>query len=309
MQPVISVIIPTLNAERTLGALLLSLQKQSAKTEQIVIDSESEDRTLEIAQQHGARTILIRRQDFDHGATRNRAAAAALGDILIFMTQDALPVDNRLIEALTASLNESDTAASYGRQIPYDNAPPTEKFARFFNYPLHQMKKSAASIPSMGIKTFFFSNVCSAIRKEVFWELKGFPEHVIMNEDLLFAAKAIHNGYGISYVPQAMVFHSHEYGLSGQFKRYFDIGVCFRDNDAVLNGAAVGNEGIKFVLEEFHYLLNQKAFLWFPYVILELMCRYGGFNCGKRYMQLPDYLVRRMSLHRNYWRLQTPLSR
>ncbi|HEX2966725.1 MAG TPA: hypothetical protein VHO84_13120, partial [Syntrophorhabdaceae bacterium] len=179
----------------------------------------------------------------------------------------------------------------------------------FFNYPVQQVKKSASRMPDMGIKTFFFSNVCSAIRKDVFQNMKGFPEGVIMNEDLLFAAKVIRDGQSIAYVPEAQVLHSHNYGFFRQFRRYFDIGVCFRDNKEALDGVTVGNEGMKFVIEEFRYLCTQRHFGWLPYSALELMCRYGGFVCGKSYTIFPAVVKKQMSLHRNYWDCRTSASR
>ncbi len=81
----------------------------------------------------------------------------------------------------------------------------------------------------MGIKTFFFSNVFSAIRRKEFEEIGGFPENVIMFEDMLFAAKLIERGYKIAYVPEAKVIHSHDYSLVQQFRRYYQAGVSFKE--------------------------------------------------------------------------------
>ena len=95
--------------------------------------------------------------------------------------------------------------ASFGRQIPRPDASPTENFTRLFNYPETPMIKGIEDLPRLGIKTFFFSNVCSAIKTKEFKELGGFPENIIMFEDLIFAAKAILKGYKIAYVPEAKV--------------------------------------------------------------------------------------------------------
>lgn len=88
----ISVIIPTLNCENVIGLLLEKLWNQTIKPlEVIVIDSESDDNTREIARKAGANVIEIKRKDFNHGGTRNLAAEHSAGDILVFLTQDALP--------------------------------------------------------------------------------------------------------------------------------------------------------------------------------------------------------------------------
>jgi len=67
--------------------------------------------------------------------------------------------------------------------------------------------------PEIGIKIFFFSNACSTIKVKEFKELGSFFENIIMLEDLIFAAKAILNGYKIAYVPEAKVWHSHNFSL------------------------------------------------------------------------------------------------
>jgi rhamnosyltransferase len=299
--PLVSVIIPTLNGAKSIGGLLEALKGQSVFNEQIVIDSASTDDTVAIAQSWGAKTISIRREDFDHGATRNRAVIEATGDTLVFMTQDALPLNRSVIEGLVGALEAPLVAASYARQVPWPDASPPERFARTFNYPDVSLKKSEESIPELGVKTFFFSNVCSSIRRDVFNSLGGFPEGVIMDEDLLFSARAILKGYSIAYVSEAEVFHSHRYTWSQQFKRHFDIGVFFRDHAWLLEYSKINDEGIKFVKEELRFLHRTGSYLWIPYVLGELLCRYGGYKLGSSNLLMPLIFKRAASLHRGYW--------
>ena len=94
-----SIIIPTYNAESYLPPLLDALKEQSVSDfELIVIDSSSADKTVEIARGHTDNVIVIPQSEFDHGGTRAKAALAANGDILLFMTQDALPYDDHTVE-------------------------------------------------------------------------------------------------------------------------------------------------------------------------------------------------------------------
>jgi rhamnosyltransferase len=88
MKKTISVIIPTLNAEEQIHGLLISLKNQSVPCEIILIDSSSSDLTVRTADSLGAKSIIIRREDFDHGRTRNLGASHAAGDIMVFLTQD-----------------------------------------------------------------------------------------------------------------------------------------------------------------------------------------------------------------------------
>ena len=72
----VAIVIPTRNAGQHLAELLDSLKNQTVKLAQIlVIDSESCDKTLDIAKSHNCKVITINRADFDNGTTRNLAVA------------------------------------------------------------------------------------------------------------------------------------------------------------------------------------------------------------------------------------------
>jgi hypothetical protein len=59
----------------------------------LVIDSSSSDKTVDIAKQHSVQTVIIPKEEFDHGGTRSLAGKTrSVGDILVYLTQDALPV-------------------------------------------------------------------------------------------------------------------------------------------------------------------------------------------------------------------------
>ncbi|MGI1690922.1 glycosyltransferase family 2 protein [Thermoanaerobacter uzonensis] len=297
----ISVIIPTLNCEKTIGELLKRLKSQTQKADEIiVVDSESNDRTVEIAEKEGAKVIKIARREFAHGSTRNLAVENARGDVVIFLTQDALPYDEYLIENITKPLEKEDIVAAYGRQIIDEKAIPTEIFARSFNYPEKGIIKSKENIKELGVKAFFFSNVCSAIKKKEFEQVGKFPLKIIMNEDMIIASKFILKGYKIAYVPEAKVIHYHNYSLIEQFKRNFDIGVFFSENEWILQYGKAEKEGIKYLKEEVKFLW-QKNKLWIAYAILEDISRYSGYRLGLMHKYLPKSVKLNLSMNKNYW--------
>lgn len=80
----------------------------------------------------------------------------------------------------------------------------------------------ARDVQTSGIRAYFFSNSCSAIRRDVFEQVGGFPIHTIMNEDMLFAAKLLNAGHRIAYVAESIGEHSHNYTLWQSLKRYFE---------------------------------------------------------------------------------------
>jgi rhamnosyltransferase len=166
MAPIkVTAIIPTLNGAKTLGRLLTRLKEQDyPPSEIIIVDSGSADHSAELARKEGARLLEIESHSFDHGATRNYAAAHAEGEILLFMTQDALPVDNYLLSNLVQPFQDQDIAIAYARQIAAAHASVGEQFLRQANYPPDSFCKSASDLPALGIKTFQCSNACAAFR-------------------------------------------------------------------------------------------------------------------------------------------------
>jgi rhamnosyltransferase len=285
----VSVIIPTLNAESKLEQILLMLNRQTISLEVVIIDSSSTDNTGVIAENLNAKVISIEKKDFNHGATRNKAAFEAEGSIIVFMTQDALPLDKYCVENLIKPLEAESMAATYGRQIAAEEAMPIEKFARLYNYPEVPIIKGKEQIEEIGIKTFFFSNVFSAIRRKEFEEIGGFPENVLMFEDMLFAAKLIERGYKIAYVPEAKVIHSHDYSLMEQLRRYYQAGVSFQRNPWFMCYAGSSKEGITFLKEEIKFLFKQKKYLWVLYAIFEAISKYAGYKLGLNNNKFPHF--------------------
>lgn len=299
----ISIIIPTLNAENYIFSLLTKIWDQNLKPSEIlVIDSSSDDNTRDIAEGLNARVIKINREAFDHGGTRNFAVKMTCGEIIILLTQDALPLDEHFIENLILPLGNDMIPLSYGRQVPRDDADPIERFIRQFNYTEESIIKDLHQIPILGIKTFFCSNVCSAIRRKEFEEVGGFPENIIMNEDMVLAAKLILKGYKVAYQASAAVFHSHNYTLRNQFQRYFDIGVSISRNRWLLKNIQSETEGVRLLKEQTKYLISEKKAAYVFYGFLQAMAKYSGYRLGLAETRLPLKLKRIFSMHKGFWK-------
>jgi len=299
----ISVIIPTLNAQGCLPPLLKRLAEQSVVLDEaIVIDSESKDATAKIVRDAGVRLLSIPQREFNHGRTRNIAARGVNGEFLVFLTQDALPVDEYMLKNLVDPLEKDpEIAVGYGRQIAYDWARPMEKFVRSFNYPKVSKIKGRDDIKTLGVKAFFCSNACAIYRREAFWKLGGFREDTIMNEDMEFAYRAILGGYKVSYAADACVLHSHDYTLFQQFKRYVDIGVFFSNNRVLKEYAKNESEGLKYIIQASVFLYNNKEFRELIYLFLDTIVRFLGYKVGSCYRRLPGNIIKKISMNKNYW--------
>lgn len=285
MEASVSCVIPTLNAEKEIGPLLEALLSQSVPpAEIIVIDSESADRTAEIAAAYDrVRVIPIRRKDFDHGGTRDKALQASKGNYVVFLTQDALPADSMLIENLLKPFFQDDLIATVtGRQLPRPGAAPMEKLVRTYNYPDQSNVHSSADIPQMGIKTFFASDVCAAYRRDYYEKLGGFEHPIRISEDMMFAAKALRNGYRAAYAAEAKVIHSHNFTLKEQYKRNYLQGYEIERHRNLLDVDSLSGEGLHLVKYVSIGLLKEGRIVSFIRFFFDCCARLMGNRRGRR---------------------------
>jgi rhamnosyltransferase len=298
----VSVIIPTLQAEKQLPRLIDNLRQQTIPpSEVIIVDSSSTDNTIAIAQDADCVIKSINRRDFRHGSSRNLGARQARGDILLFMTQDALPVNQLFIEKLIQPLCEGIASASTARQIAFPQANPIEKFSRHFNYSDKNTIRSADDINKLGIKAYFFSNTASAIFRGAFWSLGGFSENVIVNEDMYLCAMLINRGYCVAYQAEALIYHSHNYSLTQLFGRYFDIGVFFTQASDELRNVRSESEGFRFVRYGLKYLADQQAWSWMARLLVESIIKYIAFRMGMHNHIIPINIKRKISGQNYLW--------
>lgn len=239
--------------------------------------------------------------EFDHGGTRAEAVNHSEADIFIMMTQDAIPCDDKLIENLTKSLSEGNTAAAYARQVADRDSSPAERFTRGFNYPDKSVLKGREDIDSLGIKTFFCSNVCAAYRRDVYDKSGGFIERTIFNEDMIYAHKLIMDGYKICYAADACVIHTHEYKPMQQLHRNFDLAVSQAEHPEVFEGISSESEGVRYLRSAYEYFKKEgKGYLIIPFV-WGCCFRYSGYLLGKRYRKLPKRIVKKLAMNKRYF--------
>lgn len=252
MSDAISLVIPTLNAESEIVALLEKLCSQTRHIDEIVVvDSSSDDGTAEkvaaFAAKHGQVSVhSIARKDFRHGGTRDLALREwTTGDFVLFMTQDAVPANDRYVASILAPFEDEAVAVSYGRQLPKADARCFERLVRGFNYPEESFVRGKDDLPIYGIKTFFISDVCSAYRRSAYLECGGFAKELMMSEDMYMAAKLVVDGYHVAYVSDAQVYHSHNLTPKQQYSRNFAIGKFLEENKDILMGTSEIGDGKK----------------------------------------------------------------
>lgn len=228
-----SVIIPAKNAgepfERVINAVIE--QETGWPFEILVIDSGSTDGTVEYCRGlTGVRLHQIRPDEFGHGRTRNLGAQLTTGDFIVFITHDALPVDNSWLRNLVAAAEQApDVAGAFGRHLPYPEADTFLQrdlglhFDNFLNWPaVFRLDDPERYRKDEGYRQVlhYFSDNNACVRRSV-WESIPYP-NVEFAEDQIWAKAVIEAGYGKAYADNARVYHSHNYGVIELMRRSFD---------------------------------------------------------------------------------------
>lgn len=298
-----SLIIPTYNASNCWEALRKGICIQSVRPQQVVIiDSSSTDGTDRLALEAGFHLIRIERRDFDHGATRQLGAEyAGQAEILFYLTQDAIPSDSESFTELLRVFRDPTIGAAFGRQLARKEAGAIETHARLFNYPDKSQVRCLDSRHKLGFKSVFFSNSFSAYRREALVAVGGFPSETIFGEDTIVTARMHQSGWKTAYVAEARVHHSHDYSITEEFRRYFDIGALHsRERWLVEQFGTASGEGIRFARSELRFLLRHD-YLSIPKALARTLTKYVGYQIGRQERRLAPQVKQSLGKNRQYW--------
>ena len=306
----VDVVIPTYKPGKKFSRLLKMLQRQTWPVGKIIVMNTEKS----FWNEHGFEGIKnlevhhLTKEEFDHGETRNRGMRFSRADIVVFMTDDAVPADEHLIEALVKAFEQRGPEGeavimAYARQLPDKDCPLAERYTRSFNYPEESCVKTRADLEQMGIKTFFASNVCCAYNREKFWFQGGFIRRTIFNEDMIFAGKALlQDDYAVAYAAGARVIHSHNYNCRQQFKRNFDLAVSQADHPELFGCVRSESEGIRLVKSTARFLIRRGKPWLVPGLVVKSGFKFLGYRAGKCYRLLPKWLILKLTMNREYWK-------
>ena len=302
----LQVIIPVYHPDDKFIELLNMLKKQSIPDIPVlIIDSGSDKEWCKAAQGLNWQLKEIESKDFNHGGTRQMGIDMCPGkEIIVFLTQDAILADEYSIENLVRAFDDIGVGCAYGRQLPHKDANVFAAFARLHNYPAKSYVRSYEDRTKYGMKTAFISNSFAAYRRTAMENVGGFPSNVILSEDMYVAAKMLMSGWKVAYVAEAKVYHSHNYTVWKEFKRYFDIGVFHaRESWIRENLGEAETSGKKFIIDEFKYFLRRN-----PLLICSMICRDGmkflGYRLGIKESAFSNVIKRHVSMNPKFFSIR-----
>lgn len=196
----ISVVIRTRNEEEWIRGCLLAITNQDYhEVEIIVVDHDSQDKTLDIARQFDCRILTVGKDEFSFGRALNMGAQEAGGEFVAALSAHCIPLNDKWLKKLQAGFSDERIAAVYGRQEPL---PGSDIFDKRDLWTTFGQEKRVQT------KDYFFHNANSMIKRSI-WEKIRFDESLSGVEDREWARRVIGQGYKIVYEPLASVYHHH----------------------------------------------------------------------------------------------------
>lgn len=199
----ISVVVPAYNAEKSIAGCLTALLEQKpvgVNYEIIVVNDGSVDRTAAVATQLNVRVLSQPHQG--PAVARNTGAAAAQGEILLFIDADCTATPEWLQE-MVLPFNEREVAGVKGAYRTLQRSIA----ARFAQIEFEERYRRLQQRPCID----FVDTYSAGFRREAFEAAGGFdPGFPVANhEDVDLSYRLDHLGYQLRFNPKAIVYHSH----------------------------------------------------------------------------------------------------
>lgn len=316
----VDVIIPVCHWGKRLFKLLESLAGQTVLPEKVVLlnvetgwkEDSCEELQKQIYKYFGKHKLFghklplqleivpVKEKNFDEGATRNLGAKHTSGPFLLFMKQDAVPADAKLIEELLWSM-EGGAGVVWARHVTGPTAGVLKTYTNLYDYPSKSHIRKQEDIAVYGVRAFRISNSCAMYRRDIFESQGGFSDKVISGEGNLFGAGLLKAGGTIAYCAEAKVYYSENDNWMYQLRRKFDEGVSHAENSRVFKAGSEEKAGLKYAQAVLSYLVNQKYYMEIADFVGENLFKAAGYFLGKHYKCLKREWIYKLTNNHAYW--------
>lgn len=217
MEEKVSVIIVTFNSRETIKKCLESVFKYAPKAEVLVVDNNSQDKTVEEIKKFGKKVILIESlENLGFAKACNLAASKATGNYLFFLNPDTEILNNALDKLVEFADNHPEAALIAPQLIKKNGEiqPSVKKLPTILGVILEYYFRQTGTyhefIPNGNepVEVEAVYGAAMLIKKEIFQKIKGFDErYFIYYEDLDLCKKIKKLGLKVVYYPNARVVH------------------------------------------------------------------------------------------------------
>jgi GT2 family glycosyltransferase len=214
--PRISVVVCTYNGSRTIRESLDGLSRLAYPDyEVIVVDDGSTDDTAAIASQYDVR--LIRTPNRGLSSARNTGLAAATGEIVAYLDDDAYPDPHWLTYLAASFLSTAHAGIGGPNMAPPGDGPIAECVARSPGGPVHVLvtDREAEHIPGCNM----------AFRKARLEEIGGFdPQFCTAGDDVDVCWRLQQRGWTLGFSAAAVVWHHRRTSVRAYWKQQIAYG-------------------------------------------------------------------------------------
>jgi glycosyltransferase involved in cell wall biosynthesis len=196
VQKPVSIIIRSYNGEEHIGRLLEGIFEQSIKNiEVIIVDSESTDKTLNIAKTFPVIVHEIEPDEFSFGSAINLGCQASNGEFFVMVSAHVYPIYKDWLGNLLSPFDDPKVGIVYGKQRGCETTKYSEHqiFAKWFPDESNFSQEHP-----------FCNNANAAIRRKL-WKRIPYDETLTGLEDIDWAKRVLKLVYKISYVAEAEV--------------------------------------------------------------------------------------------------------
>lgn len=212
--PLVSIIIATHNGAEFIGPCLSALDEQDyPNTEVIFVDNASTDGCAELVRT-GFPTVRVieSRQNLGYGGGNNRGAAAATGELLLFLNHDTLVGRGFLTELVGAMQSDPTIGLAQSKILKAADPNVVETLGAYLTRTgmwvhSHRWEPDDPSI-QLPIRVMGACGTCLMVRRSVFEMLGGFDgDFIVYYDDADFSWRAWLAGYQAIAVPRSVIRH------------------------------------------------------------------------------------------------------
>lgn len=276
--PFISIIVPTYNAEKTVGKCIESLfVLEYSNYEIIIVDDDSTDKTKEILAEYKNRIRVIEERHSGPSRCRNTAVLEAKGEFIAFTDSDCV-VDRNWLKELMKGFVDSDVVSVGGSQYsPADETEFGKRVQAFFELTGFLSGYIKGKNHNQIVEVVHNPSCNVMYRKKVFLEIGGFDEKLWPSEDVDLDYRLKKGGFIFMYNPKAIVYHYRPENLRQLSKMMYRYGI--------MQGILTKRYGlfrkiqfipIFFLILFLLFIVNKAVFWLIPFYYLFLLYKTGN---------------------------------